>query len=254
MIFFFKPSTMHLDCFTDRPDVYEYFPIEKGNKCYPNWWKNLPDKQTFDIENMKVNKTMKTCVGFLDFHTKSICMKLWSDLAIRITNDEKTGLKNWAYQFSDRHSKIDIHGVEQFEGYVKNYFQHFKIISPWIFNCKEDISWVYVGNNWSEDLCNEMHIVPGVVDFKYQGNTQINFFLKLSGNSTFKIFKHNTPLINMFPMTEKKIKIHNHLITSEELNNKKKKSVSVSFSKKYYKIRNILKKQKEESKCPFGFK
>ena len=56
MFFFFKRKEIVLDCFTHRPDTYEYFPIEKSTKHFPQWWKDLkveiPDDYT-------IGQTMK---------------------------------------------------------------------------------------------------------------------------------------------------------------------------------------------------
>jgi len=252
MIFFFKPSTIQLDCFTHRPDVYRFFPIVKGNKCFPNWWKNLKNPY-FDFETMKIKANMKSCSGFLDFYMNSICIKFWSDLAIEMKNTNDIEFK---WQFGDFQTQLQTHTNDQFPNYLDG-GEHIQIKfwSPWLFKCKKDINWVWVGNSWEENFNNEMNIPPGVLNFKHQHATHVQLFLKCEKNKvTRKFFKSNTPLVNIFPMSEKKIIVHNHLIDQGEY--KKMQSSQVSalgfFTKKYFQGLKLTKEK--ESKCPFGFK
>lgn len=253
MIFFFKKSKIHLDCFTDRPDIFDNFPIVKGSKCYPDWWKNLEDS-SFDFSTMKRNINMKHCVGLIDFFSQSLSIRLWSDLAVKLINMH--GQLQAGCQFLDYRTDIAHHPKTQYQNYFDtDEFFHLKINSPWFFKCKEDIKWVWVGNSWSKNLNNEMIIPPGVLDFKYQNNTNIQFFLKCSKNqSVEKIFYADTPIVNFFPMSEKKVVVHNHLLSSEELKNIHHRNVLSFVDKQFYRKKNLIKDREKQSKCPFGFK
>ena len=107
MIFFFKPKKIHLDCFTNRNDVYTYFPIVKANKTFPDWWKNLPKNSN--------RSTMKNCVGFLDYFKNSVALRLWSDLEITLKKDP---MPIWSWEFSDDKSQITSHSPHLFENYI----------------------------------------------------------------------------------------------------------------------------------------
>ena len=43
-MFLFKKKKVVLNCYTYRPDVYSYFPIERSSKHIPEWWKKLPNQ------------------------------------------------------------------------------------------------------------------------------------------------------------------------------------------------------------------
>lgn len=247
MFFFFKRSTIHLDCFTDRAYVYETSPIVKGSECLPNWWKKLK-KPEFDFGEMKSHLNMKTCAGFIDFYTNSVCIRLWSDLAIKLSPG-----KILHYMFSDAKSSLVSHPPMQYEGYLSDAYQHIKLISPWHFNCKEDINWICVGNQWNEKYTNEMLITSGILNFKRQRTTNIQAFLKYDKHHIDKIYEFGTPLMNIFPMSEKKIKIHNHLVKTEDLPFviKNYPTDHMTFLKKYYNYSKI--RTEKKSKCPFHF-
>jgi hypothetical protein len=247
-MFIFKPKQLHLDCFTENSGVYDLFPIVKGSKCYPEWWLNLP-KSDFDYEFMDQTRNMKTCVGFTDFFQNSVCIRLWSDLAIKLSKEDNTEIY-WKYKFSDPKNKIHTHVRDEFNGFLDMNYQQLKIETPWRFKCKEDVNWLFVGNPYSKNLNNDMNILPGILNFKYQTTTNIQLILKVENNQAEKIFTHNTPLVNLFPMSDKKIVIHNHLVSSEEY--KKIATHLGSFENSYKKMKNIFKIN--ESKCPLGFK
>jgi hypothetical protein len=252
MIFFFKPKKIHLDCFTNRNDVYSYFPIVEGNKTFPDWWKKLPKISEHPIHNT-YEPTMKTCAGFIDYFNNSISIRLWSDLIINLENNESVNNFNW--QFSDEQSMIQSHEDKQFSGFVNEINQqHFKILSPWFFSCKEDIQFLWTGNQWNQNLMNKITMLNGSTSFKYQNATNINFMCSRPKiNENEKIFLPcGTNLINYFPLSERPIKIHNHLISSEEYVNIYSKHTKISFINKYNKIKKIV--QQNENKCPFGFK
>ena len=246
MIFLFKPKKIHLDCFTNRYDVFHYFPIVSSQKTFPDWWKILP--KSYD----STSSTMKSCVGFIDYFKYSIGLQLWSDLLINL---EKNPMPQYDWEFSDGKSEITTHPTQQFEGYVdpiEN--QHIKLDSPWSFSCKEDLMWTTVGNIWNKEMVNKITFLNGILNFKYQSTTNINALCKYPkpGERETIYLPCGTNLLNFFPMSERPVEIHNHLVSSEEYQLFKEKNTKISFFNKYKKIKNIV--EQNESKCPFGFK
>lgn len=252
MIFFFKPKTIHLDCFTTHSGVYEYSPIVPASQCYPDWWKKLP-KSEYNFDNMSHSTNMKSCAGFLDYHSESICIRLWCDLALKLVcNMNGSGENGYHYHFSDQISDMTPHLSHQYGEFLNSDYQHFKLISPWLFKCKEDVNWVFVGNSWNNNLTNDMNIVPGVVNYKYQHGTNIQAIFKYEKNKeSNKFFNHNTPLVNIFPMSERKVVIHNHLIDKSEFHKIESLMSITTFGKVYLNNKRI--KKSNESKCPFHF-
>lgn len=247
MFFFFKRPTTTLDCFTYRNEVYNWYPIVKGSEALPNWWKKLP-RSKFNWSKMEEGTTMKSCPGFIEFHRNSACIRLWTDIAIK--QDGYHGIVD--IKAADAKTQVDEHQNTQYQGFVDGTFQHIKIIVPWVMSCKDDINWVYVGNPWQENLNNELTILPGLLNFKYQTTCHINGFLKNEKNTVkAKLLNVGTPMVNLFPMSDKKIIIKNHLVTLEEYV-RQDRMAKVSFSRAYYKAKKAMDELENSPSCPFS--
>jgi hypothetical protein len=247
MIFFFKPKKIHLDCFTNRNDVYSYFPIVESSKAFPDWWKKLPKS------SLKEN-TMKNCAGFTDYYANSISLRLWSDLLITLINDKDNGIY-YEWKFSDKISTIVTHTKKQYGNFLdETNQQHLKIGSPWQFSCKEDLQFMAIGNPWNEGLINRITILNGSLNFKYQNTTNINIVSNYPkpDESSEILLESGINLYNFFPLSERPIEIHNHLVSNEEYNKLEQKNIAISFVNKYVKTKKII--EQDEIKCPFGFK
>lgn len=233
--FFIKKSEVILDCFTTDMTIFSATPIQKGTNFIPSWWKSLPDAS---VKNKNVDivpgSTMKHCIGFTNYFHKSVVMPLWSDLIIC------TEEQDYWYQFADNSSIMYPHNPIQYN-FTYDFF-HAKIDSKWIFSCKEDINFFMAPPQWDSFLDNNftenVHFISGLLDFKYQTSTNINLFLSRKVNR-FELLR-GIPLVFFFPLTDKKIKIVNHLITEQEFN--KTKLATKSFKREYLSRKHLIKK------------
>jgi hypothetical protein len=245
MMFFFKNKEIHIDCFTERTDVYDYFPIDYSQKFFPEWWKRLPKILPPNAEKRWNHSTMKGCVGFNLFYTNSLTIPLWTDMLI--SKDEK----GFVVDFSDRETKGGSHDVEQMGSYINpNDFAQFKIISPWLFYCKEDVEWTWTQPTWNFPVMDQITIPPGVIDYKYQHGTNINIFFR---NGQKILIESGQPMVNIRPLSERKLKLHTHLVDNSVIKKIARRNSSISFTGKYNKIKQIMKKKESEKKCPFHF-
>jgi hypothetical protein len=251
MFFFFKRKKVVLDCFTFNHAAYELFPIEKSVYHLPDWWKQLPSK--IDKGNAGYDPTMKKCQGLKSFYQNGISIPLWSEFAVRWVSDEEKKQTHINWKFSDEISSAEVHSQSQRGTFLsEKKYQHLKILSPWAFKCKEDINWLFVQNFWALNNPEKFIILPGCIDFKYQHVTNINVMIPFEQlkNCHFSL-ECGSPLVSLFPLTERKVEIKNHLVSMEEF----KKLLGfgkISFTGRYNTIRSIIEK-KEQKKCPFGF-
>jgi len=249
MMFFFKPKVIHLDCFTSEVIAHDFFPIDYSHKFFPQWWKDLP-KVLDDPNQFWGMNSAKSCTGLNNFYSNGVTIPLWSDLLIQ---QESQNIK-WV--FSDRRTEMGHHLLKQLGNYLdEREYYHMKIISPWILKCKEDINFMWMQPTWSFNKPKEIIIPPGIIDYKYQGGTHINFFFTLTEENKQKniLIESGQPMVNIIPLSERKIKIHNHLISKEEYLIKGEDfGISFAFRNKYIKRKKLMKDK--ESKCPFGFK
>jgi hypothetical protein len=250
MLFFFKPKVIHVDCFTNKAQVHELFPIDYTHKFFPEWWKVLPKVDTnHDRKEWWGIPTLKGCVGFNNFYAHGISIPFWTDVLFSIEG------KQVRWQFADMSTNGATHPSEQFGSYLdpKEYF-HIKIGSPWKFKCKEDVNFLWVQNSWEFSKPAEFVIPPGIIDFKYQTSTNINMFGKLLEEETKKtiLIEAGTNMVNIIPLSDRKIKIHNHLVEGLEFEKLSTTGIPFKFSGKYNTVKKLMKnKENTKSKCPF---
>ena len=244
MFFFFKKSKLYVDAFIseDYSGVYDSIPIDYSVKYFPDWWKSLKAKE-FDYDIMNTLKNMKSCIGLIEFYKKGITIPMWSDFALRL-NSDKT---KWDWKYSDGISKMAYHATEQRLGF-KEYYHHFKLESPWLIKSEKNISFMFTPHYYNLQNLN-MEFPPGITDFYYQHATNINFLLPLAEDKAF--IPVGQPLINIVPLSEKKLVLKKHLVTKTEHDKLYQENLSLSFTKKY--LKRVKFKEKNESKCPFGF-
>ncbi len=245
--FLFKRKKIHLDVFTDRPGVFELFPVDYSTKFFPEWWKKLPKEYYMETIN-RLSSTMKRCEGFTDYYKNSVSIPLWTDLMLNI----RTEFDAVNCEFSDPNTSVNTHDLRQMQGFMEDKkFEHIKILSPWIFKTKEDIVWSWSQPIWNFDDPFSMIVPPAGINFKYQRSTHINTFVNKEHDKTI-LLPCGTPMVNLIPMTEKEVILHTHLINSQEYFEMSDIAYPVSFTNKYRNMKKIL--QSKESKCPFHFK
>lgn len=236
-----KPSTVHVDCFTNLSVAYNYAKIDYASNFYPEWWKKL-SKETFPPPRRVPAPTMKTCQGIINLYQNNLIMPMWTDTIIQTTENsiDVQFAEHWAW---------DQHPYEQREGYLKAY-HHAKIRSPWLFKSKKEIYWSFQKPMYNFDNPLEYIIFDGVVDFKYQYTTNINMAFKKMNKQTKIPF--NQPLLLMTPHTEKRLVFKNHFLSKEEfLTLAEDGGGTTTFVNKYLTNKKI--RQSQEKKCPFHF-
>lgn len=255
--FFSRSSVINVDCFTANPHAYKFTPIVKASKAKPDWYDHVlgtqpsntkwPQFKTDDEGNITFNwhlslRTLKSCPGFHQLYSKGFILENWCDLAINVHD------KGIAYNYSNGEEPI-IHENNQVAPGFQNHYL-LKLHSPWKIQTKEDIGFVATGAQWSLENY-KFHILPGIVNFHYQ--TASNVFMAVNKSDIDQFYvPMGIPLMHFIPLTDKKIKIHNHIVTDEEL---KTKIYNVTGTSMGWRKTIALTKRndKREKKCPFGF-
>jgi hypothetical protein len=239
MIFIFKRKEIVLDCFTTEPYVYNFNKIDSISDHYPLWLKNT--KKDFDLEFYKYS-TIKKCIALIEMYKHGAVIPMWSDFALSVQD------KQVKWQFADNQTGMESHENREWETFANpNQFQHFKIISPWFFNTKKLNKFYWTKPFWNFPLKSDYEIATGIIDFKYNHATNINFFIDHTKNNNILI-KAQTPLIHIIPLSDYKLVIKNHLVDNlKELKFLKSYTFQNSYTTK--KLKDI----KDQKKCPFGF-
>lgn len=243
--FFHRTSKITLDCFTTEENIYNFTPIVKASKTIPDWWKKLPNYEFIlkrDEKEIFVNdsiQNLKNCYGFLELFKNSITIRHWTDLYLEVDENDFS----WFVMYGQ---SIETHSREQIGEGFKNY-HHLKLSSPWVFREKEGIKFSWFGAEWNLDNY-DFVILPGVVNFYINAHTNINMMIPKQKREY--LIPAGLPLVNLIPLTEKKLILKNHLVTIEEF-----RKYQYSPSARYFHGWRTAEKlfEKHDKKCPFGF-
>jgi hypothetical protein len=239
-MFFFKRPKIVVDCFTDLEFVYNHSKIQEATKFYPEWW--LKMAKEYEGNGIK-HPTIKRCPGIADYYQSGFMLPMWSDLIFEL---DPVGYK---WTFADGVSRIDYHDPKQFDGYADpEKYHHGKIASPWRLICKKDINFLFTQPAWNYQPVNSFSILTGVLNFKYNHETNINIIM----DKREKYFKFNfsDPLVHLIPLSEKEIILKHHLITKKEFD--RIINSMMTFVNGYRTNKKLL--EAKEKKCPFNFR
>lgn len=208
MIFLFKPRKIILDCFTKSHILNKLAPIDYAVKFYPKWWKDLPND--YDHNFIKA-PTMRKCMGLIDYYKHSICIPMWNEIAVNVDKN-----RNYNWQFADFNSTATVHDAKQRGSYMpSNNYGHIKLESPWKIKTKEDINWVWSQPTYNFDAPENAVVLPGVINFKHQHASNINFMFDITEPKTFYI-ETNQPMAFITPMDERKVVLKRHVVDDKE--------------------------------------
>ena len=253
MNFFFKSDTIVLDCFTDNPFIYETARINQAVKFLPDWWRKLPPPKSIELKGDLKNFNLKTCPGFRDLYKKSLVLPLWSEFKIKVLPD---GSYEWK---AANQATIQSHLKVQYDGLFSNVpLAQLKILSPWFVRSKSDLQLMFLEPFFNNTNLNDLRIIPGVLNTKYVTQLNVNCFIEPNPDDVRSInLSPLTPLTFLVPLTEKKIELRHHLITTKETMRFTENLSFPGFNLLSKRIKNFDKVEelnKKDSKCPFGFK
>lgn len=257
---FFKKKPIYLDCYTTFNHVYDMFKVDSAKKFVPSWFKDLPSTFT-DPRSINPIPTAKTCVGISSFFRNGFIIPLWTDanLGYATVSNGYTNNIQLVTQFSDGFTKGQVHEQKQIgnEFMPEETYTHFKIFSPWVFECSEDIDWLWSQPTYNFKYPDQLIILPGALEFKYNSNVFINCSIRKLNETrtpTMLQLEAGQPLVHLIPITDREVVVRNHLVNLEEWNRISQKNNRAFFFNNHNKKRNFLKKQEEnKNKCPFGF-
>ncbi len=131
------------------------------------------------------------------------------------------------------------------KGFVN--YHHIKLISPWILKEKSGVKFAWVGAEWNLDSYN-FKVLPGIINFNINHHTNVNLMLPKEEKNI--IIPAGLPIVNLIPLTDKKINLVNQVIPEKEMDSMRR-SPQQSYFHGWRTSKRLLKENK--SKCPFGF-
>lgn len=258
-IFKRKEEPIYLDCYTHSHYAYNHAKIDYGRRYFPEWWKDEKGTSSDGV------KSIKHCRAFMDFYSKGIVMPLWGEVEIIV---HPLGHKGDIYTWRASNKDFDLHSGNhakfQWSGFGNENLFNIKFMSPWYFKTKELVHFVWSQPTWSlPNTFNGLINLPGVIEYKTQQATPINFVLEQKEEEQKFNLSPLTPIVMQHAMTERPIEIRHHLVSEETfmhlqqraggmlLDSDHKNILNPEEKGLYKKKQEFWQKADEVNKCPF---
>lgn len=215
---FFKKKEIVIDFLTCDVAAHTFAPIQTSIKSIPAWFKSTPKTFKEPSEHVEYidRGTVKNCYGLVEHFKRSITIPMWSDLVFNVSPE------GYGYYFAGEYAEsIETHLPQQTNDVFSSRFYHVKLITPWLCKTKEDLHILFVEPFWNNIVCpglvDNLFIQHGVINSKHSHSVNINLFLR---KETYRLeLAHKIPLVYLVPLTDKKVKIVNHLVGEREFLN-----------------------------------
>jgi hypothetical protein len=247
--FFHRSSIINIDCFTSNQYAYKYAPIIYAYSGKPDWFdtvekpsgksRYVSDDKGLRLEADNSYKTLSSCWSFQQLYRKGLIVENWCDFAMEVKENglswfHSNGAQPWIHQqFQTGKGFKDYHLV--------------KLRTPWAIRTKENVDFMMTGTEWSlEDY--SFKVLPGVLNFTY--STATNIFIAVSKKPNRFEIPAGQQLAHIVPLTDKKIKLHNHIVSEEEL--ARLEYTAVGFSYGWRHLHKLVNRSaRRQSECPF---
>ena len=226
----FQKEDNTLEILTNVKSTHDFGEVVNAKKAQPKWWKEMPsqfenfspytDSEVFKKFSRPIS-TVKHCPAIQDIFSTGVVIKAWSDFAIFVSPDGIT---------ESVHADDSIRGVPKGSGSYHPYIQrpgflkgyaHFKLCPTFFGRTKTHRKFMWKGAYWYNPslIENNIHIVPGIIDYKTQTGMNINMFLPIKSEPYQINIELGDPLIHLIPLDNKPVNIVKKLLTDEEMIN-----------------------------------
>lgn len=206
MIFFNKKKKIVLEAYAPMGKLAELFPPVRTEDAIPKWFQKLPAKTDEGL-------TTKHCPGIKDLFSKGIIIPAWADYNITLGPDGITDMSCGMPALGN--APLSSHPIDfQAHGAWPNHI-NLKFNSPWVFWCSEPIDWLWVQPVLWQKTPQELSLVPGITEFKYQSMANVLTLTELPAESKTISIKAGTPLAQLVPLTEREWELKVDVITPE---------------------------------------
>jgi hypothetical protein len=237
-----KPKPLKIRFFTQNYGLVETVPPMPLNKCVPDWWRDtdslidhqsgkvpLPEEagtssnpSNLRFRPKKLNKSVKHCYSIQKTLELGIAFPLWADYVIAV--DDKGGVSPYGPNPNVNRQAGEQHPKVQYPGLLSADHCNWKFNSPWVAYTEEPC-FFYMTNPFYHMKSRDWEAMPGVIEFFYQHNLNVNTILRVPKSKDSKKrtvkeydFKVGTILNYWIPMVEqgRKVEIETLQITEHE--------------------------------------
>lgn len=193
----------------NKPDPAEWLRLLKStNKHY-----NPHQNYYFDVASAKV------CPAINNYLNNGIKFRAWTTIRVRINPDGTTDHLKGS-EDSGPGILVGQHSPDQYQYIYQQNKTAFKLSNPWILKCNQDVKFLFTESHYSTNIFRENNLIiaPGLIDYKYQFATNIHIIADIKKDPYEITIPYGTPLVTLFPLTEKEIDFECELVSQEKYN------------------------------------
>lgn len=238
----FKNKNINLTFYTCENSIFiNEKPTFKPD--HPEWTRLL--KSTFKQFDPGTNSsfdiaTVKNCPGINNFLGEGIKFKVWTDLKVRVHPSGAVENLPTPIPFNAIPPTVQ-HFEKQYEYLYQDNKTACKLNNPWIAKCNKDVKFLFMESHYSTNFFreNNIHIAPGIIDFKYQSALNVHLIMEKRKDPYEILIPYGTPLITLYPMTDKKINVDYKLVPISDYKNLEDMFPKCPVRKYYQLIKNL---------------
>lgn len=239
MKWFKKPITLHF--YTYMQHAYDHAKPKPSGYFMPQWWKTLdrtPRKLASLEGDSKEKVNMRNCYGMTSMYQHGLIIPMWCDFQVDIG---EIGLDFTYWVSADGQTMVDNHPPSQHNSFWHpDKYAHLKLVSPWFAVCDEVVPFFWLDCGWNRNTQDEYSIPQAIVEYKYQGTTNVNVLFHRKPQKYSCFIRHGEPLVQIVPLSDRPLKIKTHLVSEPEFARLKAKTLShVTFTNTYKYIRQL---------------
>jgi hypothetical protein len=228
----FKKKPIKIEAYAPTGSLIDFFPITTAKEALPQWYHNLP-------KDYSKHNTVKHCAGIRDLFSTGFIVPSWGEYDITVTPTGEALIDSPVVQLQGHSSQhhVDEEAPGAWPGYT-----NVKLHNPWWFWCDTPIKWMLIGPAWNQQDPQQYTTIPGIVEFRYNHQANVNTLFKIQKNNYVTKIKPGDALLHMIPITEEPCEIELKVMTDDVYTNKFA-GWQHSFNLGYQKIRNIMDKR-----------
>lgn len=240
----FKKSVV-LNLYTANPAAYETAKPNWGkDKPKPSWLKELKTSMTMWWDHLGMwgkTSTVAICPGIREYIATPIHQNMWADLDIRVNPDgtftTSAEMRPWDVHVSE-HPEI------QWKGLYTGKRIALKLDNPWKAVSDSPINYLMCESHYSTNYFRDRQVwtSPGITNYKYQHSLNVHLNCPVKEEPYIVSLKYDSPLISIFPMTDRHVEIRHHLIDQDQWN-KIGSQMPMTMVGRYYRQKGVKKLQ-----------
>lgn len=197
-----KKYQIHFTC--NEWAIRKYAPIQPAKNFPPLAFKEMDAILAKGQHPLYNRKTVKSCVGIIDYYSTGFVIPAWCDIEIMPSPDGR----NVNVRYSHPKFKHEAHPPEVLQTLMSHKFgvrNAIKLDNPWSVWTEEGYGVMYLPMYYYDDSRN-WEAIPGWVDFDLSNvSNPINIMLKEPKHT---IIRQGEPLVQLVPIKREKIEAY----------------------------------------------